>query len=101
MVVFAHDYLVPITAALTDEHKLLTSADISAFLTPFILVSAVFILAMLIMYATLYRRLLNSLDTEIKQLRSWLMLFPPEIIRAVPTISTAIEEIVKNARRHR
>ena len=81
LIVFAHDYLKPITQGLAADHRAITHQVVASFSTPFILVSVVFVLAMLIMYATLYRRLLNSLDTEIKQLRSWLMLFPPEIIR--------------------
>ena len=79
--IFAHDYLKPIIRDLTEEHRKIIQARMDGFVTPFILVSVAFVLAMLIMYATLYRRMLSNLDMDIKQLRSWLMLFPPEIIR--------------------
>ena len=81
MAVFAHDYLKPIIRELTGEHRRLIEEKMQSFVTPFILASCAFVLAMLIMYATLYRRLLSNLDMDIKQMRSWLMLFPPEIIR--------------------
>ena len=45
------------------------------------MVAVVFILANILVYLFLYRRQLYALDLEIKQMRSWLMLFPPEIIR--------------------
>ena len=81
LLVFAHDYLTPIGEALIAEHMSLIEQHTQAFLIPFILVSITFIVAVFLLYVTLYRGMLARLDQDIKQLKSWLMLFPPEIIR--------------------
>ena len=85
LTVFVHDYIKPIIREVTKEHRKIIQARMDAFVTPYILVSVAFVLAMMLMYATLYRRMLNNLDLEIKQLAV--------VAHAVPARNHSVSEL--------
>jgi len=65
--------------------------------SPPALLAAGSIVALLLAYFAIYRPLIIRLDTEIKNVRSLLLLFPDEVSRGVPAIIEHSREMLKDA----
>lgn len=74
-----------------------TIGTLEAFAQQDVLVASVAIAALLLLYVGVYRRLIASLDADIKSCRSLLLLFPDEVTRAVPELGAYARGLLKSA----
>lgn len=69
---------------------------LQAFASDNVVVTVASISALLAAYIIVYRPLISRLDSEIKNVRALLLLFPDEVSRAVPAILSFSREMMKD-----
>ncbi len=78
----------------------LTVANINSYLDTFkvlnILITVASLLALIIFFFVIYAPMIRRMDTEIKNVRYLLLLFPDEVSRVVPAIIAAGRELLKD-----
>ena len=75
------DYLAPILSKSSELFVASLSSYQSTFLATYIAVSACFVVYTLFVYFFVYRPHIVRLDKEMKQMYTWLLLFPEEVVK--------------------